>query len=96
MCIGNLASEPPCKRSKTHQHGYDVKTRAQIDEYIYNNGPAAAVRHFSMLLLHRIPESTTRKFRDAYVMELKKQCNSDSSAPLAVQTLPILSPEEDH
>ena len=41
-----------------------------------------------MLLGHRIPESTTRKFRDAYEMELKKQHNSDSNAPLAVQTLP--------
>ena len=51
----------------------------------YNNGSAAAVRHFSMLLVYRIPESTTRKFQDAYVMELKKQRNSDSSAPLAVQ-----------
>ena len=98
VCVGDLASEPPCKRSKTHQHSYDAKTRAQIGEYTYNNGSAAAVRHFSMLLEHRIPKSTTRKFRDAYVMELKKQRDSDSSAPLAplaVQTLPT-SPEEDH
>ena len=90
MCVGNLASEPPSKRSKTHRHSYryDPTTRAQIGEYTYNNGPAAAVRHFSMLLGYRIPESTTRKFRDAYVTELKKQRNSDSSDPLHVQTLP--------
>ena len=82
MCVGDLASELPCKRSKTHQHSYDAKL--EIYEYTYNNGPAAAVRHFSMLLVHCIPESMTRKFRDAYVMELKKQHNSDSSAPLYV------------
>ena len=72
MCASAIASEPPCKRSKIHEHSYDAKTRAQIGEYTYNNGPAAAVHHFLMLLGHRIPESTTRKFRDAYVMELKK------------------------
>ena len=84
MCVGDLASEPPSKRSKTHRHSYryDPTTRAQIGEYTYNNGPAAAVRHFSMLLGYRIPESTTRKFRDAYVTELKKQRNSDSSDSL--------------
>ena len=42
VCVGDPASEPPCKRSKTHQHSYDAKTRAQIGEYTYNNGPAAA------------------------------------------------------
>ena len=89
---GDLASEPPCKRSKTHQHSYDAKTRAQIDEYTYNNGPAAAVRHFSMLLVHHIPESTTRKFRDAYVMELKKQ---RKVLHLLCKSF-LLSPEEDH
>ena len=90
MCVGDLASEPPSKRSKTHRHSYqyDPTTRAQIGEYTYNNGPTAAVRHFSMVLAYRIPESTTRKFRDAYVTELKKQHNSDSSDPLRVQTLP--------
>ena len=90
VCVGDLASEPPSKWSKTHRHSYryDPTTRAQIGEYIYNNGPAAAVRHFSMLLGYRIPESTTRKFQDAYITELKKQRNSDSSDPLRVQTLP--------
>ena len=90
VCVGDLASEPPSKRSKTHQHSYqyDPTTRAQIGEYTYNNGPAAAVHHFSMLLGYRIPESTTRMFRDAYVTKLKKQRNSDSSDPLRVQTLP--------
>ena len=77
VCVGDLASEPPSKRSKTHRHSYryDQTTRAQIGEYTYNNGPAAAVRHFSMLLGYCIPESTTTKFRDAYVTELKKQRN---------------------
>ena len=64
VCGCDLASEPPSKLSKTHRHSYryDPTTRAQIGEYTYNNGPAAAVRHFAMLLGYRIPESTTGSF----------------------------------
>ena len=87
-CVGELASEPPSKRGKVTQQTYDPKTRAQIGKYAAHHGPQAVVRHFSKLRGHSIPESTTRKFRDAYLAELKKQSAAGSAGPVCVETLP--------
>lgn len=70
--VSRLAEEaPPSKKRKTPQR-YDGSTRAQIGQYAYLHGPQAAVRHFTKLRGHVLPESTARKFRDAYKTELKK------------------------
>ena len=70
--VSNLGEEaPPSKKRKTPQR-YDGSTRAQIGRYAYLHGPQAAVRHFRKLRGHVLPESTARKFRDAYKTELTK------------------------
>lgn len=68
-------------------HTYDAQTRAQIGKYASHHGPQAAVRHFTRLRGHAVPESTARKFRDAYVAELKKQSAAGSTDPVDVETL---------
>ena len=75
--VGELASDEPApKRRKTTIHTYDAKVRAQISKYTSQNDPQAAVNHFSKSCGHKIPESTLRKFRDAYLAELKRQTST--------------------
>ena len=83
-----LEIPPPAKRKPTTQHVYDAKTRADIGKYAAHHGPTAAVKHFTKVCGHRIPESTARKFRDAYVAELKMQACSHSGS-VGVTSLPI-------
>ena len=83
LCVADLGSEiePRAKRRKTIQHAYSAETRAQIGNYASHNGPQAAVKHFPGICGHRVPESTLRKFRGAYLDELKRQ-SSFSSGPV--------------
>ena len=84
--VSNLGEEaPPSKKRKTPQR-YDGSTRAQIGRYAYLHGPQAAVRHFTKLRGHVLPESTARKFRDAYKTELTK--GSQTLSPACIKTLP--------
>ena len=67
VCVGDLdlAYEPPSKRCST-QRSYDVTIIAEIGKYTYSDGQRATVRPFSTYVGHRVPESTARKFGDAY------------------------------
>ena len=71
--VADLGSEiePRAKRRKTILHAYSAETRAQIGKYASHHGPQAAVKHFSGICGYRVPESTVRKFRGAYLDELK-------------------------
>ena len=77
------------KRRKTTQHTYSAEVRASIGKYASLHGPIAAVKHFSTICRHTVPESTVRKFRDAYCRELKTQSTgSSSSGPISITSLP--------
>ena len=83
--VAEVGSKP--KRRKTTQHTYSAEVRASIGKYASLHGPIAAVKHFSTICRHTVPESTVRKFRDAYCRELKTQ-SSSSSGPISVTSLP--------
>ena len=59
------------RRKTTSQHAYSEEVRAAIGKYTAHHGPAAAVRHFTRQLRWNVPESTVRKFRDLYKVELQ-------------------------
>ena len=65
--IGDLVNqEPSAKRLKVQRHTYSPKKRAQIGKYTAVHGPKQASDHFSIQLGYAVPESTCRKFHDAY------------------------------
>ena len=66
---------------------YDATRRADIGKYAAHHGPTAAARYFSKVCGHKIPESTARKFRDACLVELKRQA-STLSCLVSVNILP--------
>ena len=84
-----LASEllPKSKRRKTTLHTYSSERRASIGKYVSLHGPTAAVKHFTKICDHTIPESTARKFRDAYLKALKASSTA-SSSHVSVASLP--------
>ena len=61
--VGESTSEiePGRKPAKVTHHSYSDETRASIGKYPSLHGPAAAVRHFSGISGHAVPESTVRK-----------------------------------
>ena len=68
---------------------YSEEVRAAIGKYAAHHGPAATARHFTRQLRWNVCESTVRKFRDLYKVEL--QCQAATSMhhePIAVTTLP--------
>ncbi|XP_062521821.1 uncharacterized protein LOC134196634 [Corticium candelabrum] len=60
------------RRKTTSQHTYSEEVRAAIGKYTAHHGPAAAVRDFTRQLRWNVPESTVRKFRDLYKVELQR------------------------
>ena len=73
--VRNASSEPPStKRRKVgERHTYSPKKLASIGHYTALHGPKRATVYFEKLLGHSVPESTCRKFRDAYNKEVQKQ-----------------------
>ena len=77
------------RRNMTSQHMYSEEVRAAIGKYAAHHGHAAAARHFTRQLRWNVPESTVRKFRDLYKVELQRQAaTSTHHGPIAVTTLP--------
>ena len=73
-----LQSTPPPKHKQTTPHVYDATRKADIGKYAAHHGPTGPdcpAGHFSKVCGHKIPESTARKFRDAYLVELKRQAS---------------------
>ena len=70
------SSPPAPKCKKATPHAYDVTRRADIRKYAAYYGPTAASRHFSKVCGHKVPESMARKFRDAYLVQLKLQAST--------------------
>ena len=73
---------------KTTQHTYSAERRASIGKYASLHGQAAAVKHFTGICGYVVPESTVRKFRDAYYADLKAQ-SSANSGPVSVLIYPV-------
>ena len=59
-----------------------------MGKYASIHGPTAASREFLKRLSHRVPESTTRKYRDLYIRELERQHTSETSSIPCVSSLP--------
>ena len=99
VCVSDLASEPPCKRSKTHQHSYDAKTRAQIGEYTYIqqwSGSRRSPYFYVAWAPHpRVyDEEVSRCVRNGAekATQLRQQCSTCSMLCKRF----LLSPEEEH
>ena len=70
-------------------HTYDDRTRANIGKYAAENGNAAAVRKYSKLLGHAVPESTVRGFKKRYLKKIKETKEPVTSLPHAVKGRPL-------
>ena len=57
------------KRNKYNE--YTAEERAKIGKYAAENGPARAVRHFSTIMTRKLPESTARRLKSEYLVEMK-------------------------
>lgn len=57
------------KRGKYND--YTPEERAKIGKYAAENGPARAVRHFSKTMSKKLPETTARRLKSAYLAEMK-------------------------
>lgn len=62
---------PNRKKATPHAYMYDATRKSDTGKYDAHHGPTAASRHFSKVCGHKVPESMARKFRDAYLVELK-------------------------
>ena len=73
--VSNASSEPlTSKRRKVgERHNYSPKMHASIGHYTALHGLKCATLYFEKQLGHNVPESTCRKFRDAYNKEVQKQ-----------------------
>ena len=68
-----LALRPNEERGQASTgHTYSEEVRAAIGKYTAHHGPAAAVRQFTRQLRWNVLESTVRKFRDLYKVELQR------------------------
>lgn len=60
------SSRPALKWKKATLPTHSATRRAEIGKYAAHHGPTGAARYFSKVCGHKVPESTARKFRDAY------------------------------
>lgn len=57
-------------RKRGRYNSYTPEQRASIGKYAAENGPTKAARHFTKILGSDVNESTARKLRSEYLMEL--------------------------
>ena len=74
------SSPAPKHKKTTTLHTYNATRRADIGKY-------SSCKAFSKVCGHNIPESAKRKFRDAYLVELKSQASTPSRV-VSVTSLP--------
>ena len=90
--VAGLATEakeaiPVPKRPKMSHYSYSAEDSAHIGKYAVEHSPTKAAHHFSLLLKHPVPESTSRLLNKQYLTELRKK-RRDGEVP-EVSTLVI-------
>ena len=92
--VNDFVKEAELKKGRkvTKHNKYTPKERAAIGKYAAENGSSKACKHFTKELGRRIPESTARKLRDEYLIQLKVQVDAQGPSccptPPDVQVLP--------
>ena len=79
------------KQHRAHgtPHTYNDRLRADIGKYAAENGNIAAVRKYSKLLGHAVPESTVRGFKKRYQNKLEETKEPVTSLPHASKGRPL-------
>ena len=81
-----------CEEGRGQYNVYTAKERAQIGKYAAENGPAAAVMHFSKALSRNLPETTARRLKAEYLATLKSAAAEDGKkAAVQVISLPKMA-----
>ena len=80
------------RKGREQYNVYTAKERAQIGKYAAENGPAAAVRHFSKSLSRNLPETTARRLKAEYLATLKSAAaEGGKKAAVQVVSLPKMA-----